>query len=154
MNFKVVSYQPEHLLAIDPRDYEAHYFSFLHNLEFYSKAVGFIDTSWTGMLDGKPVICAGTIPCHPGVGEVWLVFSTAYGVEKPSRLWLETFKMISFGLEQQLEVNKQFHRLQTAIDVDFHPGIRFAERLGFSNEVTIKQYAPDKKDFYRFGRTA
>ena len=45
-----------------------------------------------------------------------------------------------------------YHRIEAAVDVEFVPGQRFVEALGFQQEARMQQFCCDKRDHYLYVR--
>lgn len=150
---EIVPFEPEHLSRLNGRAYEQYFLKFAGNLEVYTQAIAVPGLSFSGFDDNDVLlVCAGILPLHPGVGEGWAGFSEALQIGKPSRLWLAVDLAVRAFLEAALRSG--FHRIQTAIPMDFEAGRRWARRLGFMEEGVMKKYSPDGHDFMLYARIA
>jgi len=103
-------------------------------------------TSFTALIDAKPVACGGIYPVWSGVGEAWFLAS--------HRLHCNTFsvaKAVKSNIEKLMS-NHGLHRAQATVHCDFKQAHRFAKWLGFKNEGRMKAFASDKSDYYRFAK--
>lgn len=97
--------------------------------------------AWTGVVDGAPIVCAGTIEQWPGRHIAW-----AYLVDetRPHMLWI-TREVLA-----QLEQVKG--RVECTVRRDFEPGRRWARLLGFRPESILKKYGPEGEDHIGYVR--
>lgn len=93
---------------------------------------------------GEIIFILGWTTIWEGVVELWNL--TTPLVEKYPKAYYST---ISRMLKQPYP---GIHRAQTVVYVGFDQAIRVNERLGFTNEGTLKAYGPTGYDFYMFGR--
>jgi RimJ/RimL family protein N-acetyltransferase len=101
--------------------------------------------SFTGLVDGKVIGCAGVIRYWEGRGEAWAIFDPAIG----RRLYLE-IRNIASRLFEVLP----YRRIEAVVLADFAPGHRFVESLGFKKEaVCLKGYFPGGQDAVLYART-
>ena len=145
-NLKVISYQASHGLNIiecgmnDPlMDIDAGY------LKNYTDVV-VPGLSFTLMIDDTPIVSGGIYPLWQGTAEGWVLSS--------KRIFNYKIKAASL-IKRRLDVlciNNNIWRLQTAVKADFKLGVRFAEWLGLQQEGLMKQYGPDKTDYYRMAK--
>ncbi len=149
---EVVPFEPGHLLRLRPRAYERRFLGLIGDRDAYATALAVPGLSFTGLVDGAVLGCGGTYPLQRGVGEVWLALSEHFEIGVPDRGWVWIDRAARALLAAALEDG--FHRLQTAIEVDFRPGHNWVRRLGFSEEGIMRKYGPDGKDYMRFARTA
>ena len=88
--------------------------------------------SWTGAVDGAPVICAGTIQHWPGRHMAW-----AY----VARGTLKHLSWITERVRENLAGLKG--RIEFTVRADFAPGLRWAKSLGFEVETPLmKSFGP------------
>lgn len=145
-NLKVVAYQKNHgdnMIEFgmnDPlMDIDAQY------LKNYTDVIvpGF---SFTLMNNETPIVSGGIYPLWQGTAEGWVLSS--------KRIFNYKFKAASL-IKRRLDmlcINNNIWRLQTAVKANFKLGIRFAEWLGLQQEGLMKQYGPDKTDYYRMAK--
>lgn len=90
-------------------------------------------TSWTGVVDGEPVGCGGTIQQWPGRHIAWTYLGQAAGPYMLS---------ITRAVRKHLQGVKG--RVELTVRCDFEKGHRWAELLGFSIECPIlERYGPE-----------
>lgn len=92
--------------------------------------------SWTGVVDGDPVVCAGTVQQWPGRHVAWAYLAQNTG---PHMLWITR------------EVKKALARVEGRVELtvrkDFAAGHKWAALLGFEVETPcLKRFGPDKED--------
>jgi hypothetical protein len=98
--------------------------------------------SWTGVMDGSPVLCAGTIQQWPGRHIAW-----AYLNESTGRQMLRITNEVKRKL---LEVKG---RIEFTVRADFPAGHRWAKLIGFEVETPLlKAYGPEGEDHVGYVR--
>lgn len=98
--------------------------------------------SWTGVVDGEPVACAGTVMQWPGRHTAWAYMCKGSG---PHMRWITQ------------EVLKRIVDIKGRIELDvlanFKAGHRWARTLGFRVEAPLmKAYGPAGEDFVGYVR--
>lgn len=98
--------------------------------------------SWTGVVGGDPVVCAGTLPQWPGRHIAWAYLAQNTG---PHMLWITR------------EVKKVLARVEGRVELtvrsDFPAGMKWAEMLGFKVETPLlKAYGPSGESHTGFVR--
>jgi len=104
--------------------------------------------SFTAITDNSFICSGGIVPMWQGVFEGWVIGS--------NKIWdhpVLAARTIKKGLNQ-LYLDNNITRLQTAVRADFPMGMKFAKWLGFKNEGLMKKYDMEGKDFYRFARVS
>ena len=105
-----------------------------------------IDDCYTGVKDGRPIICGGVIKLWQGCYEGWVLgssFINLYPVEVARTIRKETDRLIK---------KNKIHRLQTAVLSNFIEGHRFAKFLGMKEEGIMRKYDYMEQDYIRFAR--
>ena len=93
--------------------------------------------SYTGILDGKPVFCAGVSEVWPGHLEAW-----AYMPRHTSKHMIQITRIVKRFFDLM-----PFVRVEAAIDCNFSAGRRWVEMLGFELEAPrMRKYSPDGRD--------
>ena len=102
------------------------------------------ENSWTGVVDGAPVACAGTMQYWPGRHMAW-----AYIVRGARRHMPWITKEVVKVLDQVRG------RIELTVRCDFPAGQRWAARLGFVVETPVlRAFGPEGEDhvgWVRFG---
>ena len=144
---KIVKFEAWHLEWID---YTVMARSSIENYvpdrEEHGKVLETLGTSYTGLRKGQVIACGGIIAGFKGVGDLWLYLGKETFAQK--RVALRVFK---YFLEQ-IHSDYDLHRLQAVVKSDFVEGHRFAKFFGFESEGEMKQYSPDKENFYRYAK--
>jgi hypothetical protein len=92
--------------------------------------------SWTGVLDGDPLVCAGTMQQWPGRHIAWAYLGRDTA---PHMLW------ITREVARRLEEVRG--RIELTVRCDFGAGHRWAEMLGFKLETPcMKGFGPSGED--------
>lgn len=98
--------------------------------------------SWTGMVDGVPLVSAGTIQVWPGRHTAWAYLGKNTG---PHMVW------ITRQVKKQLAM--VVGRIELTVRSDFPMGQRWAEMLGFHVETPcLVAYGPSQEDHVGFVR--
>lgn len=100
--------------------------------------------AFTGFVGEEPIACAGILPGLFGMGEMWAFLSERAG---PHMLALTR-------AGERLIALYPFRRLETDVPVNFSPGCRWLELLGFEWEGPMRKYGLDGSDHYRYARVA
>lgn len=100
------------------------------------------ENSWTGVVEGKPVICAGTVRQWQGRSIAWAY--VAKGI-LPHMAW------VTEQVRRNLEGLKG--RIELTVVASFKPGLRWAKQLGFAVETPLlRQFGPFGEDHVGFVR--
>jgi hypothetical protein len=128
---EVTDFKPEHIAMIELHEAA----EFLLSNPKAALQLGDSKYSFTLMLEGKPVACAGVVEFWHGRGEAWAVMSKAC---KPY------FFQIHNVVKRFLEVCPM-RRIEASVSVEFGAGHRWVKALGFKCE------APVRKAFFQDG---
>lgn len=133
--FNVVPFKKEHIATLVEQKIN------LGNKEFFLSGLGkdfeSHHDSFTGIIDGKPVVCGGIKEIWPNRGIIWCVFS-----ESSKTNFVPVFR----GIRTFLSKSK-FNRIEVCIPCNFEIGKRRAEMLGFKLEIPCaKKYLADGTD--------
>jgi len=107
----------------------------------YAKDMEVKNKSFTIINDDNVVFIGGVFKLHPGVGEVWCIMG------------LETIKnhgrfitRATRDFLNMLQLEDNYHRLFTTVDLEFAQGHRWAKMLGFHMESIMEKYRQNKRD--------
>jgi hypothetical protein len=98
--------------------------------------------SLTGLYQGEPVACFGIVPDTLGSATMWAFLSADSG----RHMLMFTRSALRF-----LELYP-FRRVEATAPVEFGPGCKWLELLGFENEGRMRRYGADGADHYRYAR--
>lgn len=95
-----------------------------------------VENSWTGVVDGSPIACAGTVRQWPGRHTAWAYLSP------------ETGKHMRWVTKETLIVLAAIKgRIELTVRCDFELGHRWAKMLGFEVETPVmKGFGPFGED--------
>ena len=100
--------------------------------------------AYTGIVDGKVIIIAGSLNVHDHIGMVWTLLSQGserhlFSITKAIKEWLDRQKI---------------PRLETTVRHDFKAGHKWAKMLGFINETPegMERYGTDGKTYDLYAR--
>ena len=98
--------------------------------------------SWTGVVDGQPMVCAGTIQQWAGRHIAWAYLAKG---TLPYMAW------ITEGVRKNLD--GVVGRIEFTVRKDFPAGQRWARHLGFEIEAPcLKAYGPQQEDHIGYVR--
>lgn len=138
----IVPFQPEHLTEIDLQAEQSEAAAQLRD-ENYTRALSAHD-SWTGIIDGRVVACAGCITLWPGRHQVWAVISATIGASG----MLQLSKAVLRGLALKTG------RIEAIVAADFKAGHRWARLMGFQLDtpVPMRRWFPGGGDACLYSR--
>ena len=100
------------------------------------------ENSWTGVVDGVPIVCAGTVRQWPGRHMAWAYLGKNTA---PHMVWI-TKQVIA-------QLANVEGRIEMSVRTDFPIGQRWAKMLGFVVETPrMKAYGPQGEDHVGFVR--
>ena len=132
------------LVPYEPWMYELCAFEYLMDAEtikIFSIAYSLRGTSYGIEHDGCIVGCAGIYELWPGVAEAWTLFSQE-AKNHPYFIHKMTKRIVHNAAKE-----KPYHRIHAVVRKNDPIAIRWAERLGFEYESTMKRYGADMGDF-------
>lgn len=102
------------------------------------------ENSWTGVVEGAPIACAGTMLYWPGRHMAWAYILLGVRRHMP---WVTE--------EVKKALDRVPGRIELTVRRDFPAGQRWAERLGFTVETPcLRAFGPEGEDhvgYVRFG---
>lgn len=140
----VVPFLPSHL-----KDLILHeYINFVQDVLSDPEYSEFLNNgmSYTALVDGKVICCAGFLKTGTSKLEAWALLSKDSGIHMLG---------ILRAMLRELK-NLEYKRIQTNVRCDFKQGIKFIEALGFKNETPngMKDFGDDGHDYYLYARCA
>lgn len=122
MSLEVTEFKAEHLDQIALQEAQQY---LLHHMEPGMGAYLEGLQAFSGLVDGKPVVCAGVLPYWEGRGLAWAYLGEDAGSHMAA---------IHKAVKRYLEV-APFDRIEAAVDVEFEAGHRWIKMLGFELEA-------------------
>jgi len=103
-------------------------------------------TSFTALVNGKPIASGGVYVLWDNVAEGWVLAT--------SEIWNYKLRMAMIFKKKTENLIKQtkIKRLQTAVKANFELGHKFAKYLGLEQEGLMRHYGPDGSDYIRYAR--
>tara|TARA_E500000305_G_C4022561_1_gene239768 strand:+ start:135 stop:647 length:513 start_codon:yes stop_codon:yes gene_type:complete len=153
-----------HVMVLDGVDYKLIPFHYTHlnMMEFreseYSLINSFIDyeekiktcpvegLSFSGVCFGDIVCCFGIIPLWQGVYEAWLLPCKDLTKNK-LRFHKSSLKFFEYVADRL-----NIHRLQINVNRQNCLAYKWAKKCYFTEEGLLREYGPDKSDFYIMSR--
>jgi len=102
--------------------------------------------AYTLLYDDKILCCGGVCFYREGFGEAWILCS--HGVEDHPLITVRAVKNVIEDIMKFCQV----HRVQATVRCDWDRAQKFIEFLGFQKEGTLRQYGPDRSDYYMYSR--
>jgi len=133
-----VPFTPAHLLALRLQAAQADLQPLLGQPE-YGAALAGADT-WTGLVDGRVVGCAGVLPQWPGRAIAWALLTRDLTARHFLRVHLKVLRVLRGAQDRGVR------RIETTVDAGFDAGHRWARLLGFRPEGLMRAYSPDGRD--------
>ena len=143
---QIVKFEISHFDRINLRDWDLmgtqHMDNVRERVEFYAGQ----GPSYTGMIDGEIMGCAGVFLHWPGMGEAWV-----FGSPLIERFKLSFHRVVKKTLNA-IQTNLRLHRIQCVVHADYTRSQKWVERLGFIEEGLLNKYGPDQASYYMYGR--
>ena len=144
---EVIDYSPSHvdeIMSTWPRTRELRYSKMPQwgNWKEIWRAPG---TSFTLMIDSKPVGCAGVVMLNSELGEAWAVLGNVITQYKKSAFWALKKGLNKIIQESHLKV------VQSFVELDFEEAEHILYHLGFV-KGEIDSFGPDGELMIRFWR--
>lgn len=141
-----VPFAPDHLDHLTLQAAQRCFERELANQE-YRRALVVPDFSWTGIIGGRVVGCAGLVPQWPGRAIAWALLG-----EIPRPAWPAVHKKVLAVLAAA--ERRGFFRIETHVDPQFPQAMRWVAMLGFRPEGLNRAYTPDRRDLLMTARIA
>jgi len=138
---KIIALKPEHLLAVQMQPEQAHGQKYV-TFEVAQELITSPGVGWAAEYDGHVIACAGIVHIHDGRGHAWGMFSQAA---------LAHFKTIHRVVREVVQ-SCPWRRVEITVDCHHLAARRWAERLGFECEGTMRAYTPDGRDCFLYAR--
>lgn len=143
----IIDYQPDHLVELMSGDLNEGAPENIGYMVDYADNYLEDGSSYTLVHNGYIICCAGILTLWNGVGEAWFVAS--------HRIHEDARPFIRFARNDvMLPVVQQngLWRVQATVKVGWERALRFAEFMGFESEGVMRQYGPEKGDYFRVAR--
>ncbi len=139
----IVPYKPHHLRMMNIQDKQSYVLDldpdFPENVELVSREL------WTVLFEGAPIAVLGLLEIHPTCGDVFAVFAKNFAQRLKGVL-----RVCHQLIEDWHEL--RYTRLQTTVLEDFPKARRFIQSLDFKQEGYLRQFAPDGRDVFMYGK--
>jgi len=137
---KIVPFEAEHIQLLKLQKAQAEMCGIYDPA--YGEALENIGHSFTGMVRGHPIICAGIAKQWEGRGLAWALMSEECGPH---------FVQITRSVKRYLDASN-WRRLEAQVDVEFARAIRWAEMLGFQVESYMPKFTEQGRDAFMYVR--
>lgn len=144
--FEIRPFEPEHILAITPREPDASIAAGLPDLMEIAKLQKSLGPAFTGFWNGRAVAAAGLNIVWPRVAEGW-----AYTSELVRRHPCFFHRSIKRELERLITAHN-LHRVQVHIPRSHSVSQEWIMRLGFEFESELPKYGQDGETYFCFAK--
>lgn len=142
MNVRIVPFEPWHLLTIEVQPEQRINDQTLKD-EANARELCAAGPAFSVLAnDGSPIAILGIVGRGPGRAVGWAVMAPAA---------FARFRLIHRGVKRFLELH-DLRRLEIVVDKRHAASVRWALRLGFVHEGTMRSYAPDGSDMELYAR--
>lgn len=139
----VVAFEARHLLDLGVRVEERNLGDLMSPEILKALTASFARTF---LYENQPLFCAGLYLVRPGVAELWW-----RGHPDVVRHPIEVVRTSKWYLEKGAAALKIW-RAQAAVNAEWPAACRFAEICGLEREGTMRQFGPNREDFYMYAR--
>jgi|7_EtaG_2_1085326.scaffolds.fasta_scaffold147252_2 hypothetical protein len=130
-------------------EHEKKLFNLIPNYEQYLMDNTIRESSFTALINNKPIVCFGLIQLFPQVAEAWLIPSidlrvsikNAYAFQKATKKFFNNAFDI-FDLR----------RIQVTIDETNTISMAWIKTMGFTKEGCMREFGYNKSDYFMFSR--
>jgi hypothetical protein len=108
----------------------------------YGRSLEAVGYSYTAMVDGRPIACAGLAEQWEGRALAWALIGQDAGPH---------FVRMVRGMRRALDMSR-WRRIEAQVDAEFVEGIRLAVMLGFEVESKMRLFTTEGRDAFMFVR--
>lgn len=137
---EIVPFKAEHIFALRLQAQQAHHHGVLNHE--YAHALEACGGSYTAIVNGRPVACAGIVEQWAHRGLAWALIGEDAG---------RHFVAITKAVRRMLDI-AHFHRIEMQVNCEFPQAIRWAQMLGFEVESKMRLFTPDGRDAFMYVR--
>lgn len=137
----ITRFKAAHLAALELQDAQEYFRSEFVNPE-YGEQLAASPWAFTGMVDGRVIVCSGVHEVWAGRGVAWALISKDAGAH-----FFAVHRAVSGFLKQA-----PLRRIEAMVDAGFQAGIRWAEMLGMQREGLMRAYSPTGNDYFIYSR--
>lgn len=138
---KIERFKAEHLQALELQDSQTYFKSEFLNPD-YGEQLAASRWAFTGLVEGRPIACAGVHEIWAGRGVAWALISKDAGKH------FFAMHRAALGFMSQCGLR----RIEAMIEAGFEPGHRWAKMLGMEQEGLMRGYSPTGVDYYIYAR--
>lgn len=143
---QIVPFRKEHIAYVNVRDAEKCHVNLKDpNLNFCYTYYQYKSISFTGIVDGKVIGCAGIFESSPGVGEFWM--ATAKDIDIKYSVLKAIKKMFDIIIKQT-----NFSKYRLYVEENFDESINMVKWLGFKEVRRFKEEYFNKFTYIEFER--
>ena len=145
--YKVVPFHNTHLKVMDFREHDLQIINSFVDYHEMTQNLNGNGLSFTGIANGKFVCCFGLVKIWDGVYECWLLPSKEQVVKHKFIFHKSTLKFFNY-VAKHLNI----HRLQMVVLQSNILAYKWAKRCYFIEDGLLKNYGPDKSDYFLMSR--
>lgn len=142
----VVPFSGSHLMSLDLRPFEMEYVETIPNYYDYVVDNALTGFSWTFICQGRPVAVFGVRPLWSTNFEMWMI--PGEGIERNAIAVLRGARRLLDSVIEEFGLL----RLQITVRCENEVAFKFAKRLGFKIESTMRYFGPEGADYYLMTR--
>lgn len=139
-----VPFRPEHLALLRLQAAQAYLQPLLARPDYAAALAG--PYTWSGVVDGRVIGCAGILAQWPGRAIAWALLSR----ELTARHFLHAHHKVAAVMKAAHRAGAR--RIETTVDAGFDAGHRWARALGFAPEGLMRAYSPEGRDHVLYAR--
>ena len=139
---RIERFKPEHLAQLELQDSQAYFCGQIAAPEYAESLVS--PTSFTGMVDGKVIACAGCLEVWSGRAIAWALVSKDAGQHM-----MQLHRAVAGYM-----MAAPYRRIEAWVDDGFEAGHRWLKMLGFTLEtpVAMQGFRPDGGACFLYAR--
>ena len=137
----ITRFKAAHLEALNLQESQEYFRSEFVNPQ-YGTQLEASPWAFTGVVDGRVLVCSGVHEVWAGRGVAWALISKDAGQH-----FFAVHRAVSGFLKQA-----PLRRIEAMIDAGFAPGVRWAKMLGMQQEGLMRAYSPTGVDYFIYSR--
>lgn len=137
----IIPFQADHVLQLHLQKMQASKFDEI-NVPEYGMALEKCGGSYTAIVDGRPIACAGIVEQWAHRGLAWALLGEESG---------QHFVAITRAVKRMLAI-AHYHRIEMHVNAEFPQAMRWAEMLGFEVESKMALFTPEGADAFMYVR--
>lgn len=142
----LVPFSPVHVQMMELGPFERAYLESLPNYLQILEGYASLGLAYTGVDNGRPMLCWGMVQIWKGVGEWWMLPDAKLTSVR------HTFHRAARRLMDVIAYEMHIVRLQCTVHTDNGPADKWIRSMQFSEEGLLKQFGPEGADYKMYAR--